>query len=63
MTVICTILVVAMHFQSRADIQGTIIAKNDLSYVVDFSKDAEKQGFDGDYSKRIVNRIDCVELK
>ena len=63
MNVICTIAVISFHFFSTADVKGKILFSNDKSYVVDFSVDAKKRGFAGDYSERIVNKDSCVVEK
>ena len=60
--VICTIQVVAIHFVSHADVKGKVLAENDTKYVVDFSIEAKKNGYEGDYSNRLVNKLDCVIL-
>ncbi len=63
MTVVCTIMVVALHFQSQADVKGKVIASNSHKYLVDFSADAKARDFDGDYSSKLVSKSDCVETK
>ena len=61
-TVICTIQVIAMHFMSKADVIGHTKSQSNTHYLVDFSVDAKRQGFEGDYSNRIVNKSDCIKL-
>lgn len=50
-----------MHFMSLADVEGKVLASNESRYLVDFSKEASTRGFDGDYSKKLVLKTDCVE--
>lgn len=61
MIVICTITVVSMHFMSKADVEGKVLNSNQFKYLVDFSEDAKMRGFDGDYSKKLVDKKDCLE--
>ena len=63
MNVICTILVVAMHFEQNADVKGIVIGSNKYRYIVDFSNDAKKNDYEGDYSHKLVLKDDCVEIK
>lgn len=47
--------------QSQATLEGKFLSKNDTQYLVDFSKDAQENGFDGnDYKKIFVNKTDCM---
>lgn len=65
MNVICNILVTyyvgAIGFMSNEQVEGHVISKNSINYLVDFSVDAKKHNYVGDYSKKLVNRNECVE--
>ncbi len=63
MTVLCTISVIAMKFLVMADVEGKVLAEGATRYVVDFSIDATKRGFEGDYSRRIVSKDNCVAVQ
>ncbi len=69
MNIICNIVVMVCFNQtctfgmeSRTDVEGKIISKGYNKYLVDFSKEAKNKNWIGDYSKRLVNKTDCVEL-
>lgn len=68
---VCNLLVVAMvHFtktgppvgmESKAQVEGKMLAQDDVHYLVDFSKDAKKHNYDGDYSKVLVDKRECIK--
>lgn len=47
----------------KLSLTGIVNGQSDIRYLVDFSKDASEKGYVGDYSKRLVSKSDCVELK
>lgn len=63
MSVICALALMIGSTETHTYVIGTIIGTTDDSYGVDFSKEAVKKGIEEDYSKVIVNKKDCVELK
>lgn len=67
MQVVCTILVVfalgKVNFLQNEQVQGTIISYNSYNYLVDFSKEAKEKEYLGDYSKKLVDRKNCIEIK
>lgn len=58
--VVCTIQVVVMHFFSQADVRGKILAVGDNKYLIDFSEEAKQRNFEGDYSKKMVDKQECI---
>lgn len=68
-SVICSLLVfvnakldknASVPWEVRASVEGKVISSNGKFLLVDFSEDAKKQNFVGDYSKVIVDRDECV---
>lgn len=59
---VCSITVVVGLFAGTADVKGTMIAQSDTKYYVNFSKEAKKNGYEGDYSKILVKKDQCVKL-
>jgi hypothetical protein len=47
--------------QNYVTISGKIIGSNEYSYIGDFSKEATKNKYYGDYSKVMVSKENCVE--
>ena len=46
------------------DVRGTILSSNDESYTVDFSKEAQENGYYGEHlAKQKVQKIMCKEIK
>lgn len=63
MDIICSILVTLSHFQSKADVKGHLVAEGEYNYAVDFSQEAKRKGYEGDYTLRIINKSECVKLE
>jgi hypothetical protein len=63
--VVCKILVTVLTSTGAVDNKvtatGHVISSNESSYLADFSLDAVQ--WRGDYSKIIVPKSECVELK
>lgn len=60
-TIICSILVITSHFQVRTEASGILLKSNESNYLVDFSKEATENGWEGNYSKKIVPKQDCIK--
>jgi hypothetical protein len=68
---VCNLLVVVMvHFtkngppvgiESKAQVEGKMLAQDDSHYLIDFSKDAKKHNYNGDYSKVLVFKNECIK--
>ncbi len=59
--VICTIHILSGTI-TYDDLSGKVLAENDIKYAVDFSIDAKKNGYKGNYSQVLVDKGDCVVL-
>lgn len=65
--IVCNILLVVgnpgeVHFMTKASVEGKILATDNSHYLVDFTEGVKKYPLaDGDYSKVLVNRTDCVK--
>ena len=68
-TVVCSILVSTMSLGftgknvNKSEVKGKILGENTYSYLVDFSEEAKIKNFLGDYTRKIVNKNDCVVEK
>lgn len=47
-------------FSTQAQVQGSILQTTDETYLVDFSKEATKNDWAGDYNERIVQKSLCA---
>lgn len=63
MMAVCLITVVVNHFMVKTSVLGVIKGESEVNYMMDFSKEAEKKGYDGDYGRMIVPKNLCVEAK
>jgi hypothetical protein len=69
MTVVCTLVVTvcmadcSFGIESRTEAEGKIITTGQTKYLVDFSKSAKDGDWMGDYSKKLVQKDDCVKAE
>lgn len=63
MNVICLITVVVGIFGSKTEVRGKVLAESGSMYLVDFSADAKKNGYEGDYSENMVEKSKCIKFK
>lgn len=69
-TMLCTKVAVAVCinasciglWSSEAQMEGTYITENSEKLLIDFSKEALKKGYHGDYSRVFVPRGNCVKV-
>lgn len=63
--VICNILITfylgKVSFIQKQQVEGIILKESEANYLVDFSNDAKKHDYVGDYSKKLVPKTDCVK--
>lgn len=62
-SVVCLILTLKLGVTLSTEVKGKIQGENTYSYLVDFSEDAKSLKLDGDYTRRLVNKNDCVVPK
>jgi len=63
MNIICALALMIGATEAHIYVTGTVIGTTEDGYGVDFSREASKKGITEDYSKVIVNKENCVELK
>lgn len=56
-----TFFIGKIGFIQSEQMRGKIISSNEYNLLVDFSEEAKKKEFTGDYSKVLVNRNKCVK--
>lgn len=61
--VVCLIMTLKLGATLNSEVKGTLQGENNYSYLVDFSEDAKKLKLDGDYSRRLINKVNCVKVK
>lgn len=63
-TVICAIAVAfsanGLTWFGKTTAEGSLIKQGAFNQLVDFSSEAKKNGWVGDYSKVLVERKDCI---
>lgn len=59
----CTLSVVIGGFFHETAAKGKVKQETGISYLVDFSDYAKKQGYEGDYSNYTVKKENCLEEK
>lgn len=62
--VVCLIYVISNNVMSQTEATGVVKSSQITSKmaIVDFSKLAKKEGWDGDYSNKLVEAEKCVEV-
>lgn len=67
--IVCTVMISSMvndsngshFFEGNATLQGNVLGQNEAQYLVDFSADARKQGFEGNFTHLLVRKDKCVQ--
>lgn len=67
MNILCSIIVAFSINKTQIRLEnlnvlGKIVNESELYYFVDFSKEAKRLKFYGDYSERAVSKEDCKRL-
>lgn len=66
LNIICAISVMVniggIGLSSKTNLKGKIVSESRSQYLVDFSSEAKKKDFLGDYSEVLVDRDKCVPL-
>ena len=59
--VVCTIQVLVFHFFLKADLECKILKEDKTQFLVNCSVDAKKNNYDGDYSRLLVSKENCIK--
>ena len=67
MVVWCTLLVMinygGINFQAETAAKGKVISETKENYLVDFSEYANEKDYVGNYSRKLMNKDNCVGEK
>lgn len=60
-TLIVTYLVGSINFMEKAQLEGKLLKEDSSNYLIDFSIDAKKHNYEGNYNKKLIKKEECIK--